>query len=214
MKKIQQEIPRYFIFLSTMLLCMLVAFCIQAAELDRIDLPPGFEIDVYADDVPNARSMALSPEGTLFVGSRTAGRVYAVLDQNKDNKADEVIIIAQGMRMPNGVAVRDGDLYVAEISRVLRYDNIEANLNNPPAPVVINDTFPGDEHHGWKFIRFGPDGMLYVPVGAPCNVCERKNDERYASITRMQPDGTGQEVFARGIRNTVGFDWHPTTEEL
>lgn len=214
MKKIQQAAPRYFIFLSTMLLWMFVISCTQAAELDRIDLPPGFKIDIYADDVPNARSMALSPEGTLFVGSRTAGRVYAVLDQNKDNKADKVIIIAQGMRMPNGVAIRDGDLYVAEISRVLRYDNIEADLNNPPAPVVINDTFPKDEHHGWKFIRFGPDGMLYVPVGAPCNVCERNDDERYASITRMQPDGTGQEVFARGVRNTVGFDWHPTTEEL
>lgn len=214
MKKIQQAAPRYFIFLSTMLLWMLVTSCTQAAELDRIDLPPGFEIDIYADDVPNARSMALGPEGTLFVGSRTAGRVYAVLDQNKDNKADEVIIIAQGLRMPNGVAIRDGDLYVAEISRVLRYDNIEADLNNPPAPVVINDTFPKDEHHGWKFIRFGPDGMLYVPVGGPCNVCERNDDERYASITRMQPDGTGQEVFARGVRNTVGFDWHPTTEEL
>ncbi|MFC1716373.1 PQQ-dependent sugar dehydrogenase [Candidatus Poribacteria bacterium] len=199
-----------------MLVWILMPFCLQAADppVDRIKLPPGFEIDVYAADVPNARSMTLSPDGTLFVGSRSGGRVYAVLDKDRDNKADEVITIDQGLNDPNGVAIRDGSLYVAEISRVLRYDNIEANLNNPPAPVVVNDTFPGDEHHGWKFIRFGPDGMLYVPVGAPCNVCERKDNERYASITRMQPDGTGLEVFAHGIRNTVGFDWHPVTGEL
>ena len=215
MKKTKLDTLRYFVFLYAMLLCMLVSFCLQAAEppIDRVKLPPGFEIDVYASDVPNARSMTLSPDGTLFVGSRDVGRVYAVLDKNKDNKADEVITIDQGLNSPNGVAIRDGALYVAEISRVLRYDNIAANVNNPPEPVVVNSTFPRDGHHGWKFIRFGPDGMLYVPVGAPCNVCERE-DERYASIMRMQPDGTGLEVFAHGIRNTVGFDWHPTTGEL
>ena len=215
MKNIQQNKLRYFVFLYTILLCMLVSFNLQAAELpiDRIRLPPGFGIDVYASGVSNARSMALSPNGTLFVGSRNAGKVYAVLDNDKNNKADEVITIDQGLNNPNGVAIRDGALYVAEINRVLRYDNIETNLNNPPAPVVVNGTFPREEHHGWKFIRFGPDGMLYVPVGAPCNVCERE-DERYASIMRMQPDGSGLEVFAHGIRNTVGFDWHPTTGEL
>jgi glucose/arabinose dehydrogenase len=115
--------------------------------------------------------------------------------------------------MPNGVAFRDGALYVAEVNRVLRYDNIEANLRRAPEPVVVNDEFPQDEHHGWKFIRFGPDGQLYVPVGAPCNVCDSE-DERYAALLRMQPDGTGLEVFAHGIRNTVGFDWHPETNEL
>jgi glucose/arabinose dehydrogenase len=156
--------------------------------------------------------MALGPNGTLFVGTRV-GKVYAIVDRNRNNRADEVITVARGLRMPNGVAFRGGALYVGEVSRVLRYDNIEARLSNPPTPVVVNDTFPGDRHHGWKFIRFGPDGQLYVPVGAPCNVCER-SDGHYALIMRMNPDGTGLEVFARGVRNTVGFDWHPETKTL
>jgi glucose/arabinose dehydrogenase len=185
----------------------------ERLPLHSIKLPPGFEIGVYAEDVPSARSMTLSPTGTLFVGTREAGKVYAVLDHDKDQKADGVVTIAQGLNMPNGVAFRDGTLYVAEVNRVLRYDRIESRLKNPPQPVVVTDRFPKDRHHGWKFIRFGPDGMLYVPVGAPCNVCER-DDPRYASIMRMKPDGTGLEVFAHGVRNTVGFDWHPETKEL
>jgi glucose/arabinose dehydrogenase len=184
----------------------------QDLPLNKIKLPDGFEISIYASDVPGARSMALGPNGTLFVGTRV-GKVYAIVDRNRDNSADEVITVARGLRMPNGVAFRGGALYVGEVSRVLRYDNIEARLSNPPTPVVVNDTFPGDRHHGWKFIRFGPDGQLYVPVGAPCNVCER-SDGRYALIMRMNPDGTGLEVFARGVRNTVGFDWHPETKTL
>ncbi len=184
----------------------------QDLPLNKIRLPDGFEISIYASDVPGARSMALGPNGTLFVGTRV-GKVYAIVDRNRNNRADEVITVARGLRMPNGVAFRGGALYVGEVSRVLRYDNIEARLSNPPTPVVVNDTFPGDRHHGWKFIRFGPDGQLYVPVGAPCNVCER-SDERYALIMRMNPDGTGLEVFARGVRNTVGFDWHPETKTL
>ena len=178
-----------------------------------IKLPPGFKIEVYAENVPNARSMTLSPEGVLFVGTRES-RVYAVVDTNKDYKADNVITIASGLNSPNGVAFRNGSLYVAEISKVWRYDNIENNLNNPPDPVLISDGFPTDGHHGWKFIAFGPDNKLYVPVGAPCNICLRDNDERYASIMRMNPDGSELEVFAHGIRNTVGFTWHPGTQEL
>jgi glucose/arabinose dehydrogenase len=185
----------------------------QELPLDKIKLPPGFEISIYASDVPNARSMTLSEGGTLFVGTRSAGNVYAILDRNQDHEADEVITLAHGLNVPNGVAFRDGALYVAEVNRVLRYDDIEADLNTPPQPVVVNDSFPRDEHHGWKFIRFGPDGRLYVPVGAPCNVCER-DDERYASIMRMKPDGRELEIFAHGVRNTVGFDWHPETDEL
>ena len=181
--------------------------------LSTLTLPPGFSISVYADNVPNARSMTLGPGGTLFVGTRTAGTVYAVVDANKDQKADKVLTIATGLEMPNGVAVRDGSLFVAEVSRILRFDNIEAALEKPPAPVVVTDAFPRDRHHGWKFMAFGPDGWLYVPVGAPCNVCERP-DERYASITRIKPDGSGLEVFASGVRNTVGFDWHPVTKAL
>lgn len=181
--------------------------------LDKIILPNGFRISVYAKDIPGARSMTLSPNGTLFVGTRQEGKVYAILDQDRNRKADQVITIGQGLNWPNGVAFRDGALYVAEINRILRYDNIEARLASPPTPVVVNDTFPRDQHHGWKFIRFGPDGKLYVPVGAPCNICKER-DERYASIMRMAPDGTGLEVFALGVRNTVGFDWHPETHEL
>ncbi len=211
----QQRIHGYSVFYATLIVGMLTLFCLQATgqQLDRIKLPPGFRISVYANNVPNARSMTLSPNGTLFVGSRNAGNVYAITNSDGDNTADEVIVIARGLNSPNGVAIRNGALYVAEISRVLRYDNIEANLENSPVPVVVNDTFPKDAHHGWKFIRFGPAGKLYVPVGAPCNVCERA-DERYASIMRMNSDGTGLEVFANGVRNTVGFDWHPDTGEL
>jgi glucose/arabinose dehydrogenase len=176
-------------------------------------LPPGFSIAAYAGSVPGARSMALGAKGTLFVGTRDEGKIYAVIDRNGDHVADEVITIASGLQMPNGVAFRDGSLYVAEVSRVLRYDNIEERLNNPPRPVIVNASFPRKTHHGWKFIRFGPDGKLYVPVGAPCNVCEEQ-DPRFASIMRMDPDGSRLEVFARGVRNTVGFDWHPVTGEL
>ncbi len=181
--------------------------------LDQIKLPPGFKISTYAGNVPNARSIVLTPSNTLFVGTRQEGKVYAVLDRDTDGHAEEVITIAQGLDMPNGVAFRDGSLYVAEVNRVLRYDNIEKELRSPRPPVVVNDSFPSEHHHGWKFIRFGPDGMLYVPVGAPCNVCA-SDDPRYASIMRMRPDGSGLEVFARGIRNTVGFDWSPDTKEL
>ncbi|MCS7082602.1 MAG: sorbosone dehydrogenase family protein [Bacteroidetes bacterium] len=180
--------------------------------LERIKLPSGFVISVFADNLPNARSMVLSPRGILFVGTRTAGRVYAVVDENRDGRADRVYTIAQGLNMPNGVAFRDGSLYVAEVNRILRFDNIENRLENPPQPVVVTDKLPSDRHHGWKFIAFGPDGKLYVPVGAPCNICER--EDPYATILRMDPDGSNVEVFARGVRNTVGFDWHPVTREL
>ncbi len=184
-------------------------------QLDKLTLPAGFSIEVYAPDVPNARSMARSPGGTLFVSTRRAGNVYAVLDTDRDHRADEVLTLASGLNMPNGVAFRDGSLYVAEVNRILRYDDIESRLQNPPDPVVVDDGFPSDRAHGWKFIRFGPDGKLYVPVGAPCNICDRTGEDlRYASVTRMNPDGTEPEVFAHGVRNSVGFDWHPGTGDL
>ncbi len=181
--------------------------------LEKIKLRPGFRIDVYAYGLEGARSLALGARGTLFVGTRGQGKVYAVRDRDGDQHADEFFLIASGLNSPNGVAFREGALYVAEISRVIKYEDVEARLAEPPVPVVVNDTFPADEWHGWKFIRFGPDGKLYVPVGAPCNVCER-DDERYASLMRMNADGTDLEVFASGIRNTVGFDWDPKTGEL
>ena len=184
----------------------------ETLPLNQIKLPPGFEIGVYAN-VPNARSMTLSPKGTLFVGTLKEGKVYAIPAQNGGNGVHKAVTIAHGLNMPNGVAFRNGALYVAEVNRVLRYDDIESHLSNPPKPVTVNDSFPQERTHGWKFIAFGPDGMLYVPVGAPCNICE-PDPNRYAVITRMKSDGSGAEVFARGIRNTVGFDWHPATKEL
>jgi glucose/arabinose dehydrogenase len=180
--------------------------------LDEIKLPPGFKISLYATAVHKARGMVFSPDGTLFVGSME-GNVYALQDKDKDHKADKVIKIARDLLMPVGVDFREGSLYVSAVNKIVRYENIESRLENPPSPGVVNDSFPSDRAHGWKFIRFGPDGLLYVPVGAPCNIC-KKEDERYATIMRMKSDGSDLEVFARGVRNSVGFDWHPETKEL
>lgn len=157
--------------------------------------------------------MVLGSQGTLFVGSIAPNTVYAVTDSNKDGIGDKVRIIASGLNRPNGVAFKDGALYVAEINRVIRFDDIESRLDNPPPFEVVRDTFPKDQWHGYKYIRFSPDGWLYVPVGAPCNACER-DDERFATLMRMRIDAGRPEIFARGIRNTVGFDWHPETHEL
>ena len=181
-------------------------------NLDKIKLPAGYKIEVYAE-VPNARSMTLSPSGVLYVGNRSGNKVYAVTDENKDGRADKVYTLASGLKSPNGVAFKNGDLYIATISTILKLSGIETKLSAPPAPVTIYDKFPTDEHHGWKFIAFGPDGKLYVPVGAPCNICE-PDKPIYASITRMNDDGSGFEIFAKGIRNSVGFDWNPTTKNL
>lgn len=182
-------------------------------KLDKIQLPPGFTISVFAE-VPEARSMCWGDNGTLFVGNRKDEKLYAVIDHDKDGKADSVIVISRGLKLPpNGVAFRKGSLYIGEVNRILRYDDIENNLRNPPEPVVVTDKLPSDKHHGWKFIAFGPDDKLYIPVGAPCNVCV-KEDSVYASIMRMNPDGTDLELFASGVRNTVGFDWNLQTKEL
>lgn len=181
--------------------------------VQEITLPPGFTIELFAAHVPGARSMARSPSGTLYVGTRNQGKVYAIPDNNHDLKADRIITIASGLNMPNGVAFRNGNLYVAEIGRILRFDDIEQHLDNPPTPTVVTDDYPKDGHHGWKFIAFGPDGKLYVPVGIPCNVCRPENP-LYGTITRINPDGSGQEIFAHGVRNSVGFDWAPRTKEL
>ncbi|MBK8324696.1 MAG: sorbosone dehydrogenase family protein [Betaproteobacteria bacterium] len=183
---------------------------VAAPPIERVKLPAGFEITLFAENVKDARSLALGEKGWLFVSTRSAGNVYAIRHDGK--KALETVTIASGLNMPNGVAMKDGNLYVAEVNRIWRYDAIESQLPRAPKPVLVTDKYPGDRHHGWKFIRFGPDGWLYVPVGAPCNVCDR--EEPYASITRIKPDGSAMEVFARGVRNTVGFDWHPVTKEL
>lgn len=181
--------------------------------LESIRLPEGFQIDIYAADVTNARSMDLSPGGVLYVGTRSQGDVYALVDRDGDFVADEKHVLATGLKMPNGVAFRDGDLYIAEVSRILKLEDIENRLADPPAPKVVYDRYPTETHHGWKFIDFGPDGKLYVPVGAPCNICESK-DPVFNSLTRINPDGSGFEIVQEGIRNTVGFTWHPDNQEL
>ena len=183
------------------------------APLNVIKLPQGFEISVFAEDVPDARSMTLSPNGTLFIGTRKAGKVYAMPLKDGEGNRRRVVTLAEGLNSPNGVAFHKGSLYVAEVSRVLRFDDIESQLGRPPKPAVIKAGFPSDRSHGWKFIAFGPDGWLYVPVGAPCNICEA-DANRYAAIHRIKPDGGTLETFARGVRNTVGFDWHPVTKDL
>ncbi len=181
--------------------------------IDRISLPDGFKIEVFVDSLENARSLCYSPNGTLFVGTRGEGKVYALRDTDGDFVADERYTLAEDLEMPNGVAFRDGDLYVAEVSRILKFTDIENKLDNPGTPEVVYDQFPTERHHGWKYIAFGPDGKLYVPVGAPCNICESE-DEVFASITRMNPDGTDLEVVQHGVRNTVGFTWHPEDQQL
>jgi glucose/arabinose dehydrogenase len=181
----------------------------EELPLDAITLPEGFEVELFASGLANARSLALGEDGTVFVGTRLVGRVYAIINENGET---EVSTIAQGLTRPNGVAYKDGALYVAEVSRVLRYDDIQNRLDDPPEPAVVYDDLPKDEPHGWKFIAIGPDNKLYVPVGAPCNICEPP--EEYAQIRRVNLDGSGAEVIARGVRNTVGFDWHPESGEL
>lgn len=185
-----------------------------AAELtpanlnQEVSLPPGFSIEQIAE-VDNARAMAFGSEGTLFVSSMIPGNIYAV--QGALEGEPRVIVLAKKLKLPTGVAFYNGDLYVADTSRILRYADIEARLDSPGEPEVIADGIPGGKLHGWKYIGFGPDGLLYVTVGAPCNVC---NEPGTALILRMAADGSGREVFARGIRNTVGFDWHPQTDVL
>jgi len=183
-----------------------------AAEMSDITLPPGFHIGVYAGSVPNARQMALGPPGLVFVGSLSEGKVYAVEDRDGDHRAEKVHVIASGLNMPSGLAFRDGALYVAAVNRVLKFPDVARDLTKPPKPEVVSDAYPSDRHHGWKFIAFGPDGKLYVPVGAPCNICELTG--LYGTLTRLDVGGGKPEIVARGVRNSVGFDFHPQTREL
>lgn len=182
--------------------------------LSQLITPPGFTVELFATDLTNARSMAISPTGVVFVGTRTAGNVYAVIDEDKDGYAETKYTIASGLNMPNGVALKDGDLYVAEVNRIIVFRDIEDNLNNPPSPEVIYDGYPTNKSHGWKYIAFGPDGLLYVPVGAPCNIC-LSEDSIFASITRLDVEKKSvPQIVQSGIRNTVGFDWDPRTGYL
>jgi glucose/arabinose dehydrogenase len=176
----------------------------------KMKLPPGFKAEVWASGILDARGLRQGDKGTVFVSSLfVAGKIYAVTDTGGKR---EVKTIAEKLFLPNGIEFHKGSLYVATPKDITRYDNIEANLNNPPKPVMIYDKLPGEVPHGWKFIKIGPDGKLYVPTGAPCNICDIKDG--YAQIARMNLDGTGMEVVARGVRNTVGFDFEPKTGEL
>jgi glucose/arabinose dehydrogenase len=175
----------------------------------KLKVPKGFKVEVFASGIANARSLRAGDNGTIFAGSRLAGNVYAVVDKGG---AREVKTIAKGLHRPNGLAFHKGTLYVAELSKVSRYDDIEKNLDNPPAAKVIYDDLPKDEAHGWKFIGIGPDEKLYVPVGQQGN--NVMPTDAHAQIRRVNLDGSGAEVIAKGVRNTVGFDWHPTTKEL
>lgn len=182
-------------------------------RLADIVTPPGVTVQVWAEGVTNARGMSLGPDGTVYVGSRDEGKVHAVRDVDQDGKADEVHVIAQGLDMPVGVAFHAGDLYISSVDRIVKLPGISGRLTDPPRPEVVFAGFPSEKHHGWKYIAFGPDGKLYVPVGAPCNIC-LSEDSIFATITRMDPDGTGLEIVAHGVRNSVGFDWDPADNSL
>lgn len=183
-----------------------------ALPIDKITLPAGFEISTYAANVPNARQMTLGDKGTLFVGSRKAGKVHALIDSNNDDQADVMFEVASDLFLPSGITFHQGDLYVAEVDKIWRYRNIEASLPKIPEPELVYDKLPNKSHHGWKFIRFGPDGLLYIPVGAPCNVCE--SDAPFASIIKLNVDTKQVTTVAKGVRNSVGFDFHPHTGDL
>jgi len=185
---------------------------VEKLPLDKIKLPPGFKAEVWSSGHPGGRTMVLGDKGTMFMGTRLIGRVYAITDKNGKR---EVKVLLQGLTQPNGLAFKNGSLYVFAINKVFRYDNIEDKLDNPGTPVELTAAYnlPDTIHHNWKYVAFGPDGKMYVQVGSNCNICE-VNPGIHGQIRRYNADGTGMEIVARGIRNTVGFDWHPVTKEL
>ena len=176
----------------------------NVSNIQRLKVPSGFKIEMYATGLENARTLVLGDKGTIFVGTRSAGKIYAI--QNKTN-----IVIAEDLNMPNGLAFYKGSLYVADVDRIFRYDNIEQNLTKPPQAVLIRDDLPTDSDHGWRYIAIGPDERLYISLGAPCNICKEGD---YAQIRSMKLDGTDERIEAKGIRNSVGFTWHPQTKKL
>ena len=183
----------------------------SAAEmkLDKIRLPPGFSIELWAQGLPNARSITVGTKGTVFVGTRLVDAVYAITEKGGKR---EVKTILKALYRPNGVAFHNGSLYVAELSRILRFDNIEDNLDNPPKPVIVFDALPKDEPHGWKYLTVGPDGWLYFNIGAPCNICVPP--DTHAQIVRVDPKNGVLETVVKGVRNSVGMAFHPNTKEM
>tara|TARA_R110002096_G_scaffold5809_3_gene26811 strand:+ start:2459 stop:3547 length:1089 start_codon:yes stop_codon:yes gene_type:complete len=191
--------------LRRIILLAITVFSSHSFALEEIELPPGFTIEEYAS-VPNARSLALGENGTVFVSNRRGGSVYAVVDNGR-----RTIRLLRRLNTPNGIAIHDGDLYVAEIDRVTRYRDIESHLEDVPAAEVLDIDLPSERHHGWRYIAFGPDNKLYISIGAPCNICDEAG---FARIDRMNPDGSERETYSFGIRNSVGMTWHPDTGEL
>jgi glucose/arabinose dehydrogenase len=177
--------------------------------VDKLKVPKGFKVEVYASGIPNARSLRLGDKGTVFVSNRTLDKIYAIVDKGGKR---EVKVIAKDLYRPNGIALHDGTLYIAELSQISKIDKIEDNLDNTPKPTVIYSDLPKDEPHGWKYLTVGPDNKLYFNVGAPCNIC--LPPPTHAQIRRINLDGSGMEVVARGTRQIVGMDWHPTLKQL
>lgn len=181
--------------------------------IEDLVVPDGFKITLFAKDVVNARQLALGDNGTVFVGSRKEGKVYALVDHDNDGKADKQYLIDKDLNMPSGVAFKNGSLYVAAVDRVLRYDKIEKQLAKPPEPVIVVDNLPGDSHHGWKAIEFNTDGNLFIPVGVPCNICV-SDDKRHGTILELNITTGQTTTYATGIRNSVGLAIHPTDKSL
>jgi len=206
-------------FIQIFSIFLLTTYQVYAANnknqqvLAQLHLPIGFKISIFADNLPNARSLAVAENGLVFVGTRQQGAVYAIQDANGDGLAEKRYIIAENLYMPNGVAYYQGDLYVAETNRIIRFKQITQHLSQPPKAEIIYDKLPSDKHHGWKYLRIGQDNKLYTVVGAPCNICLPKK-AIYGSLARLNLDGSGFEILAHGIRNSVGFDWQPDTGDL
>ena len=202
------------ILFSCLITLILVISDVDAdVNISQFKLPPGFEISIYADQVPGARQMALGDQKIVYVGTKEQ-QVYALIPNHDGTHAEKVINIVNNLNTPNGVAYWKGDLYVAEINRVLRYPDITHHLSNPQSE-VINHQLPEKAHHGLRVIHFSPDDWLYIAIGMPCNTCDYRNENPlFGTISRMKPDGSNLQIFAKGIRNSVGFDWQPQTQAL
>ncbi len=183
--------------------------------LEQLVLPKGFQIEIFADQLPGARTMAQSDAGVIFVGTRGEGKVYALIPPKNSQEKMRTITLLSGLNEPNGVAYHQGDLYVAEIHRILKYPNVDQHLDKMPAPIVLNESLPTPKWHGYRVIHVGPDNYLYIAIGMPCNTCNyREKQPLFGTITRMSLDGKELTPYAIGIRNSVGFDFHPQTKEL
>ena len=205
----------FLIFLATCSACLSInrpQEKISDPDLESLTLPDGWQIEYYARDIENARQMCRIGDYGLVIGTRSAGLVHYLQDLDKDYKADTSIVIADGLYMPNGVALIGDDLYVAEVNRIICFRGFARDPFANYIAEVVFDSLPSDRHHGWKYMAVGPDDKLYFPVGAPCNVCEAK--PIYSSICRMKTDGSEFEIFAHGVRNSVGFDWDPKDKTL